>query len=854
MQTVTVRGCARQSLVAGLMLWGLAALAASSVPASDQEPTRLPEIRVIATTPLSTVSPSRPRRESSDVGGRPAPARAARPAASAPAPAAAPVVVSDPALIDRDKVPSMVQSVTAADFSRDHSPNVTDTLFQRVPGVTLSDPNGNSSQQELRYRGFAASPLQGTPQGIAVYMGGIRLNESFGDTVNWDLIPTNAISRADVLTSNPIFGLNALGGAVNIQMKNGFSYQGLEVEGLGGSYGRGSASVQYGGQKGPFSIYLAAQGVSDDGWRVKSPTEIARFYGDLGWRNEGTELHLVGSAASTRFGVAAATPIQLLARDWASVYTTPQTTQNDMGLLALNGRHEISDTWSLSGNVYLRGFRQSHTDGNDADIERCSGAAANPLFNTLCLENDAFPAPRPPAASFQILNAANQPIPCPPGAGNTCATTPFGTVDRTRTDATTFGFSLQAANNDKIFGHGNNFIVGGSIDHGDVKFDASSALGFIFPDLTVGPNPALPGSGQIVHTAGNLGFSPVDIAAQNTYYGLYATDTFDITSRLSATAGARLNVAEIKITDLLGNSPDLNSNPTYTRLNPVTGLTYKIMPGLSVYGGYSESNRAPTALELGCSNALRPCLLESFLVSDPPLKQVVGHTYEAGLRGDVPSFYDGQIDWKLGLFRTDTTDDIIALASTIQGRGFFTNVDGTRRQGLEASAEYRSKRWLAYVAYSLIDATYQFTGDLPSPNNPVADANGNVHVVPGDRIPGIPQQQLKIGADYLVTPDWKVGADVAFVGSQYFVGDDANQNEKLPAYWVANLRTSYQVSKNVEVFGLVNNLFNQHYALFGTYFDPQGVRNAGLPITFTDLRTEVPGQPLSAYIGLRARL
>src|SRR5262249_21172264 len=69
----------------------------------------------------------------------------------------------------------------------------------------------------------AASPLQGTPQGLAVYMQGIRVNEAFGDTVNWDLIPKVAIGRSDVWTNNPAFGLNALGGAISFQMKDGFA-------------------------------------------------------------------------------------------------------------------------------------------------------------------------------------------------------------------------------------------------------------------------------------------------------------------------------------------------------------------------------------------------------------------------------------------------------------------------------------------------------------------------------------------------------------------------------------------------------------------------------------------------------
>jgi iron complex outermembrane recepter protein len=311
-----------------------------------------------------------------------------------------------------------------------------------------------------------------------------------------------------------------------------------------------------------------------------------------------------------------------------------------------------------------------------------------------------------------------------------------------------------------------------------------------------------------------------------------------------------LNIASIAISDQLGTSPDLNSNQTYTHLNPVAGLAYKLTPDLTAYFGYSQANRAPTPLELSCSNPLKPCLLENFLVSDPPLKQVVATTYEAGLRQNLP-INDGKFEWKAGLFRTNTSDDIINVASVIQGRGFFQNVPGTRRQGLEASIQYQSPQWLLYAGYSVTDATYQFAGELPSPNNPMADADGNIHVVPGKQLPGIPLNQGKIGVYFMPTPQWTLGADMALVGSRYLVGDDANQNPKLPGYWLVNLHASYQVTKEVQIFGLVNNLFNRRYALFGTFFDPQSVANVGLPIVLTDHRTEVLGPPLSIYGGIR---
>src|SRR5262249_17132943 len=154
----------------------LAALMAPGV-ASAQDDTSLPEIRVIAPGPVTT-----PRS-------RPARVPVSTPAVQTPPPAPAP----DPTVIDRDKVPSNTQTLTADDFQRTYTQSVTDTLMQRVPGVNTTDVQGNGFTQDLRYRGFAASPLQGTPQGIAVYMNGIRLNEAFGDTVNWDLIPTVAI-------------------------------------------------------------------------------------------------------------------------------------------------------------------------------------------------------------------------------------------------------------------------------------------------------------------------------------------------------------------------------------------------------------------------------------------------------------------------------------------------------------------------------------------------------------------------------------------------------------------------------------------------------------------------------------
>ena len=284
------------------------------------------------------------------------------------------------------RCPPRRRRLSADDFSRTYSPSITDTLMQRVPGVSTTDVQGNGFAQDLRYRGFAASPLQGTPQGLAVYMNGIRVNEAFGDTVNWDLIPTNAINRADIWTNNPVFGLNALGGAVNIQMKNGFTYSGTEVEAQGGSYGRVGGGAQYGREKDGVGVYLAAQGVNDDGWRYQSPargrTLLWRRRLARRWRRNPCDRRRRPRTISAWSG---------RRRSSCSTRTGRRSTpgrrrrSNDMQLVALNGKFAAARHWTLQSNVYVRAFQQTHVDGNDADIERCSGAPAIRCSTRLCL-------------------------------------------------------------------------------------------------------------------------------------------------------------------------------------------------------------------------------------------------------------------------------------------------------------------------------------------------------------------------------------------------------------------------------------------------------------------------------------
>ncbi|GJD35274.1 TonB-dependent receptor [Methylobacterium aerolatum] len=751
------------------------------------------------------------------------------------------------------KIPSTVETVTARDIDADlGTNNVVASLARRTPGLNLSDSQGNSNRVDVTYRGFVASPVQGVPQGLAVYQNGVRINEAFGDIVNFDLIPPQAIQRIDVVTGNPVFGLNALGGAVNIQMKNGFTWQGTEISAWGGSDARTAGYLQYGKVSGPWSFYFTGDGLNDRGWRYESPSTIGRLYGDLGYRTLDAEFHLIGMAARSYFGAAAATPVDFTRNDPRAIFTFPQTTTTEVGTIQLTGRVDISPTWDLAGNAYFRRFSQTYIDGNDGNFEQCSGQSSFRGF--LCFEDDGFTrAPNQTQQAFRnqflILGQQNRPVPFTDNV-------PYGTLDVTKTEATGYGGSLQAANRDRILGFNNAFIIGGSIDVANYSFKSSSTLGVINPNLSITADPnnpfygTIPGLGTpFIRTAAALGIAPSSVNGSNLYMGLYTQDTLDVTDRLSLTAGARLNFARIQNEDLTGFSPDVTGTHYYNKINPVAGLTYRFFDALNLYGSYSESNRAPTPLELACSNPDRPCLLPNSLVADPPLKQVTGRTYEVGFRGQLPNTYDGGvITYKIGAFRTDLSNDILQLATPGNAaRGYFVNVPATQRQGIEVGGEYTADYLRVYANYALVDATFQFNGTLSSPNNPLA-VDGAIQVTRGNQVPLVPNHQIKAGFDYYITPQWQVGLYLQAFSSSYFRGDESNLNRKLPPYYVMNFQTKYQVTKNLEVFGLITNLTNSRYATFGTFAERGPVVGN---LTINDPRTTTLAQPFSVYGGFR---
>lgn len=757
-----------------------------------------------------------------------------------------------------EKIPRGVTSLSSADIDRDGSVIPQDFLNNRVPGVVVDDLQGNSFQTGVQYRGFEASPVNGLPQGLAVYQNGVRINEAFGDTVNWDFIPENAIADIAIMGANPIYGLNAIGGSIGITMKDGFTYQGAEVDTRFGSFGRKQVGVEAGANSGGFSIYGAFEGIDDDGFRDFSDAEIRRGYADLGVRTENSEFHFNVTGADNYVGVTAAVPPELLAYGDKRTFTSPQTTYSDMQMYSLNGVVRATDTLTFSGVTYYRRFKQKHDDGNIAEFEECEAVDPDdlgpgevaPTPGNLCTEDNE-----------EIFNAdTGDPIAFPDDVP--------GSIDRTGQDTKGYGIALQAADKSRLFGLGNTFVVGTSYDRGEVDYTASSQLGSFLPRFVVAPTgPFLGGPSTI---------EPRFLATTNDYFGLYAVDTLDLTDRLSLTVGGRFNYARIKIENEGDSELDtLNGLNEYNRFNPSAGLTYRFSKGLSVYGGYSEANRAPTASEIACSDPENPCIIESALASDPPLEQVVSKTWEAGIRGE--QFVNGgdKFDWSLGFFHSRNEDDIIQIADSFQGRGYFANFGETQRQGIEAAVSYRTPSFFAYASYAFVDATFETAGIIPSENNPAADEcpiSGEpeeeeeeptcVFVSPGDRLPGVPRHRFKAGFDYWVTPKWIFGADLISASNQIYYGDEGNDNTPLAGYYKINLHTAYNITDHVQIYGLIENLTDQRYGIYGTYINVEAANEAaeadpGLngDETFAEgnAKTITPAIPFAAYGGVKIR-
>ncbi len=767
-------------------------------------------------------------------------------------------------------IPANIQMATPKAINEQVGVSLADYMNNNMQSVTTTEMGGNPWQPEITFRGFSASPLLGMPQGISTYVDGVRVNEPFGDVTLWDKIPNFAIGGMQLVPgSNPLYGLNTLGGAIAMQTKSGRDAKGASVEFEAGSWDRQRYLAQYGGvsRDGSVDYFIGHQTTREDGWRQFSPSHLNQTFGKVGWQSEKTKLDLSYIGTNNKLVGNGFTPEFLLSGERDQIHTSPDWTNNYYHHLALNGSHWVNNDVMLSGHTY---YRKSNRHTRNGDLYEGGWADANQFLGTNYTGTDDE------IDDVELLGSV---------------------MNRTKTKQDNLGFTLQAAFNQDLMGKKNQFIAGVGYDYSRIRFNQDRLVNLWegselleYPGIPVGEadgldyelgedrgseNDQLFDSNRAV-TAFGPGVQGLNettfLKSKQQTYSIFATDTLSLNQQWHLNAGMRYNYTRINNRDQLNPDPSadnasLTADAIYARLNPTVGLTFTPSDKSAIFASYSESSRAPTSIELGCSNPARPCLLPAAMADDPPLKQVVAKTYDLGARGYITD----SIKWNASVYHTVNHRDIqFVRAPELMNHGYFANVGRTQRQGFDIGLAGQQDQFKWNTSYSFIRATYDSDMEFASPANSSATeidgVGGIISVKKGDYLPSIPKHQLKLRAQYQVTPDWSVGANVIGFTRQYIWGNENNRHQansddcgtegaacgegRIKGYTVVNLDSQYNIGKGWSAFAKAINIFDQKYNVAGrlaeTMFDPAGVYG-----TETNVRGLLPGAPRAAWIGFR---
>ncbi len=797
-------------------------------------------------------------------------------AATAEVVASTPLAGSD---LSAEEIAAPVQMLSSDDLRETGALDLSDLLNRRLSGVNINENQANPYQPDVNYRGYTASPLLGTPQGLSIYMDGVRLNQPFGDVVSWDLIPRMAISEVALVPgSNPLFGLNTLGGAISIETKDGQTHPGTAVEFLGGSFGRRAVEFEHGGSntKG-LSWYVAGNLFHEDGWRLHSPSDVKQGFAKLGWQGAKTSVSMSFAYADNSLTGNGLQEQKFLARNYASGYTYGDVTANRSPFVNLTVRRVLTNAVNVSANAYFRYLR--------AD-------SVNPNLNTNSLDESVY---QPSAADIAALQAAG--YTGYPLSGANASNTPFpfwrciaqglqsaepiekcdAVVTRGFTRQNNYGVAGQTTWSTAPGGHRNQLTGGAGWDRSSLTYQQYSQFGYINPDYTVTTIPS--------YEDGSTNSNGVPVDTRVNLHGLphtwsvYAADTFSLASNVSLTVSGRYNRTYIQNRDRIdpgGGAGSLDGDYAFERFNPSVGVTYTPNRSVNFYASYSEANRAPTSIELGCADPNNPCNLPNALAGDPPLKQVVARTVEAGLRSASEA---GKIHWSAGWFRASNHDDLLFVSSEQTGNGYFKNFGETLRQGAEVHVSGKIGRYTLGGNYTFLRATYETPETVTGSANSASEAalagqpgmESVIQILPGDRIPLLPEHLLKAFAEGQINS--KISADLDFVAASSALarGNENNLHQpdgvyylgpgSSPGYGVVNLGARYQVAKRVQLFVQINNALNHRYytaaQLGPTGFSAQGTFlarpfppvNGNYPLV--NATFYAPGAPIGAWAGIR---
>ena len=777
--------------------------------------------------------------------------------------------------LPRDQVAAPVQTATGAELSRSGALGIADFMNRKLGSVHINEVQGNPFQPDVNFRGYSASPLLGTAQGLSVYLDGVRLNQPFGDVVSWDLIPKSALAGITLMPgSNPLFGLNTLGGALALQTKDGRSHPGTALQVSAGSHGRVQGEFELGGSNAlGLSWFGTANVFTERGWRDNSPSDVRQLFGKLGWASGPTRAALTLALADTDLHGNGLQEESMLARDRASVYTRPDVTRNKSTLLNFSATHELSEALSFSGNAYWRKLRTRTLNGdiNEGSLDQQLYTLSADDEAALTAAGIAYPAAITPANTpFPYLRCIAQALQNDE-PGEKCN----GLLNRSDTSQHNHGVGVQLNFHGQTGSIKHQIVAGTAFDASRVRFTQNTELGYLNPDRSViGVGAFADGvSGGVVD--GEPFDTAVNLRARTRTWSVYAADTVSFTPELHLNVAARYNRVTVTNRDRLRSAPDpasLDGDHVFARLNPAVGLTWNPSRSLQFYAGYNEGSRAPTAIELGCANPEQACRLPNALAGDPPLRQVVTRSLEAGLRGDVA----GGTSWRAGVFRADNADDLLFVADDAAGFGYFKNFGKTRRQGIELGLATSRGPITLDFSYTLIDATYRsqevVNGAGNSSNSAGPGLQGTITITPGNRIPLIPRQTFKAGVNLELNAQWAFDLDTIAVSGAYARGNENNAHApdgatrfgpgRSAGYAVFNLGGSCTPAKGLRFFARINNLFDHRYAtaaqLGSSGFDANGnfsarpfPANADGEYPLRGSTFFAPGAPRSVSVGMR---
>ena len=790
--------------------------------------------------------------------------------------------------VPKDQVPANVQTTTAADIERRGALDLMSQLLRTLGSVSINETQGNPFQPDLNFRGFSASPLLGMPQGLSVYLDGMRMNQPFGDVVSWDLIPRAAIANVTLMPgSNPMFGLNTLGGALAVQTKDGRNNPGSSVQITGGSNQRASAEFETGGsQPGGLNWFVTGNRFHEKGWRAASPSDVSQLFAKLGGKTSGTDWSLSTAWADNDLTGNGLQEQGALARDYRSSYTIPDQTRNRAALLNLAASHRVDSAWVLSGNAYVRQI-STHVFNGDINDEALTESVYQPSAG----ERAALAAAGYSGYPASGATAANTPFPrwrCIANAllNDEPSEKCNGLINRTQTRQRNAGFALQAALQTTAVGIAQQLLVGAAFDSSRVNFSQSTQFGYLNADRSVTPVTGPGAFADGTQSSESAFDARVALRSRSQTSSVYASNTLALNPLTHLTLAGRYNRNTVDNTDGImpgGGTGSLDGRYTFAHFNPAVGLTFAPSKSLTVYGGINQGTRAPTAVELGCADPASPCKLPNAFAGDPPLKQVVTTSVEAGARGTTGGttrHSAGSVAWNLGLFRADNRDDLLFVADKASGYGYFKNFGKTRRQGLEAGLSVKAAAdWTLGVNLSLLDATYRSAevvgGAGNSSNEAAADGfsgvQGTINIKPGDRIPLLPRQQLKLFADWDVTAQWRIGADMNAFGGSTARGNENGQHQpdgtfytgpgRSAGYAVLNMNVDYKPTQRLKFFLNVSNVLDRRYSsaaqLGANGFDATGnflarplPRDANGDYPLPHSTFFAPGAPRAAWVGL----